>query len=128
MLTQFPQAVPEIPVCDVDKAAEYYANVLGFNHDWGNDAGGIGGISQGDCRMFLTNATFRAAHGPSSPVIVWLNLNSKEEVDELFAAMDERWGRDCWRGWRTNRGTCGSSASRIRTPTSCGCSTISTGS
>lgn len=87
MLTHFPQAVPEIPVRNVDDAAQYYANVLGFSHDWGNDAGGIGGISQGDCRMFLTNAAFRAAHGPNSPVIVWLNLNSKQEVDELF----ERW-------------------------------------
>ena len=87
MLTHFPPAVPEIPVSDVDKAAEYYANVLGFSHDWGSDAGGIGGISQGDCRMFLTNPAFRAGRGPSSPVIVWLNLNSKEEVDELF----ERW-------------------------------------
>ena len=37
--------------------------------------------------MFLTNAMFRADHGPKSPVTVWLNLNSKQEVDELF----ERW-------------------------------------
>src|SRR5689334_25168770 len=87
MLTHFPQAVPEIPVSNVDRAAEYYVNVLGFSFDWGNDDGGIGGISQGDCRMFLTNAPFRAVHGPKSPVIIWLNLNSKQEVDELF----ERW-------------------------------------
>ena len=56
----FPPAVPEIPVSNVDKAAEYYVNALGFSFDWGNDAGGIGGVSQGDCRMFLTNAPFRA--------------------------------------------------------------------
>jgi len=37
--------------------------------------------------MFLTNPPFRAVDGPKSPVIVWLNLNSKQEVDELF----ERW-------------------------------------
>jgi predicted lactoylglutathione lyase len=85
MLTHFPQAVPEIPVGSVDKAAEYYVNVLGFSFDWGNDEGGIGGISQGDCRMFLTNAAFREIYGPKSPVTVWLNLNSKREVDELFA-------------------------------------------
>ena len=87
MLTQFPQAVPEIPVTNVDQAAEYYVKVLGFSFDWGNDEGGICGISQGDCRMFLTNAPFRAADGPHAPVIVWLNLGSKQEVDELF----ERW-------------------------------------
>ena len=89
MLTHFPQAVPEIPVGNVDEAAAYYVNVLGFSFDWGNDEGGIGGISQGECRMFLTNAAFRTPHGPNSPVIVWLNLNSKAEVDELF----DRWKR-----------------------------------
>jgi catechol 2,3-dioxygenase-like lactoylglutathione lyase family enzyme len=36
MLTHFPQAVPEIPVSNVEKAAEYYVNVLGFHFDWGD--------------------------------------------------------------------------------------------
>jgi len=87
MPTDFPQAVPEIPVSNVEQAAGYYVTVLGFSFDWGDDDGGIGGISQGDCRMFLANELFRAVHGPRSPVIVWLNLNSKQEVDEL----SERW-------------------------------------
>jgi predicted lactoylglutathione lyase len=87
MSTAFPQAVPEIPVSHIEEAARYYVNVLGFSFDWGDDNGGIGGISQGDCRMFLTNAPFRAVYGPRSAVVVWLNLNSKQEVDELF----ERW-------------------------------------
>jgi len=87
MLTHFPQAVPEIPVSNIDRAAEYYVNVLGFSFDWGNDEGGIGGIAQGDCRMFLTNAPFRGVDGPKAPMVVWLNLSSKHEVDELF----ERW-------------------------------------
>ena len=89
MLTHFPQAVPEIPVGNVGEAAEYYVTVLGFSFDWGDDDGGIGGISQGDCRMFLTNALFRTSHGPKGPVVVWLNLDSKQEVDELF----DRWKR-----------------------------------
>jgi predicted lactoylglutathione lyase len=84
MLTHFPQAVPEIPVSNVEKAAGYYVNVLGFAFDWGNDEGGIGGISQGKCRMFLTNPTFRQQDGNTAPVIVWLNLESKQEVDELY--------------------------------------------
>lgn len=82
-LRRFPGAVPEIPVGNVDTAAEYYVIVLGFRFDWGDDAGGIGGISQGDCRMFLTNAAFRETYGIRGPVVVWLNLNSKDEVDEL---------------------------------------------
>ena len=84
MLREFPKAVPEIPVQDVDKAADYYVKTLGFRFDWGNDQGGIGGISQGECRMFLTNASFRAEYGPAGPVTIWLNLDSKQEVDELF--------------------------------------------
>jgi uncharacterized glyoxalase superfamily protein PhnB len=84
MLTHFPIAVPEIPVSNVEKAAEYYVNVLGFSFDWGNDEGGIGGISQGECRMFLTNAPFRQAHGNGGTIVVWLNLDSKREVDELY--------------------------------------------
>jgi predicted lactoylglutathione lyase len=85
MLTHFPAAVPEIPVRNVEKAAEYYVNVLGFTFDWGNDEGGIGGISQGDCRMFLTNAPFHGSYGTTGPVMIWLNLHSKSEVDELYA-------------------------------------------
>jgi len=87
MITGFPQAVPEIPVANVEKAAEYYVNVLGFSFDWGDDKGGIGGISQGDCRIFLTNAPFRADYGNAGTVMIWLNLNSKAEVDELY----QRW-------------------------------------
>ena len=84
MLTHFPKAVPEIPVANVDKAAEYYVNVLGFKFNWGDDKGGIGGISQGDCRIFLTNTDFRSSYGNAGTIVVWLNLDSKDEVDELF--------------------------------------------
>lgn len=84
MLTRFPQAIPEIPVSNVETAAEYYVNVLGFHFDWGDERGGIGGISQGNCRMFLTNVPFHQHYGTAGPVMVWLNLESKEEVDSLY--------------------------------------------
>ena len=42
MLKQLPKAVPEIPVDNVDKAAECYVQKLGFHFDWGDDRGGIG--------------------------------------------------------------------------------------
>jgi len=83
----FPKAVPEIPVADVEKAAAYYVNVLGFSFDWGDDQGGIGGICQGECRIFLTNASFRQQYGAAGPVVIWLNLDSRLEVDELY----QRW-------------------------------------
>ena len=84
MMHQFPAAVPEIPVTKMDQALDYYEHKLGFNTDWGGADGGIAGISKGDCRMFLTDGDFRQHHGNASPVMIWLNLNSKAEVDELY--------------------------------------------
>ena len=81
----FPAAVPEIPAASIDKAAAYYVNTLGFTLDWGDEAGGIAGISRGDCRLFITNPPFRETFGNTGPVLFWLNLNNKGEVDELFA-------------------------------------------
>ena len=80
----FPAAVPEIPVTDMNAALDYYQSKLGFNVDWGGTEGGIAGISKGNCRMFLTDHDFRVGHGNAAPVIVWLNLDSKKEVDELY--------------------------------------------
>jgi uncharacterized glyoxalase superfamily protein PhnB len=81
----FPAAVPEIPAADVDKAVSYYVNTLGFTHDWGEDQGGIAGISRDDCRLFITNRSFHTQYGNGAPIVFWLNLHSKVEVDELFA-------------------------------------------
>jgi len=80
----FPAPVPEIPAANVDKAAAYYVNTLGFTFDWGDDQGGIAGISRGNCRLFITNRSFRESYGNLGPILFWLNLNSKAEVDELF--------------------------------------------
>lgn len=83
MKAQLPAAVCEIPVTDMNAALEYYQAKLGFDLDWGGAEGGIAGISQGDCRLFLTDAGFRQYHGNAPPVMIWLNMNSKQEVDEL---------------------------------------------
>lgn len=85
MNLEFPGAVPEIPVSDLKKAAAYYESSLGFSIDWGGEDGGIMGISKGHCRMFLTNDSFREYYHNTGPVLVWLNLYSKEQVNELFA-------------------------------------------
>jgi uncharacterized glyoxalase superfamily protein PhnB len=34
--------------------------------------------------MFLTNAPFRQRYGRGGIVMAWLNLDSKQEVDELY--------------------------------------------
>ena len=84
MNLQFPAAVPEIPVSDLEKAVAYYKSNLGFSIDWGGDAGGIAGISRGSCRMFLTDPSFREHYHNIGPVLMWLNLDSKEQVNELY--------------------------------------------
>lgn len=92
MKAEFPSAIPEIPVTDLRAALDYYATRLAFNIDWADPEGaGIAGISQGHCRLFLTNAAFREHHGNTGPVLIWLNLDSKEEVDALHDL------------WRTNQ-------------------------
>ena len=81
---EFPGAVHEIPVSNLKKACAYYERSLGFAIDWGSEGGGIVGISKGDCRMFLTDSAFREHYRNVGPMLVWLNLDSKEHVDELY--------------------------------------------
>lgn len=93
MKHQFPAAVPEIPVTDMTQALDYYQRQLGFNVDWGGPDGGIAGISNGHCRMFLTDRGFRRHHGNGPPVMIWLNLDSKEEVEDLYRIWNARGAR-----------------------------------
>lgn len=87
---EFPGAIPEIPVSDLPAALEFYATRLGFTIDWGGDGeAGIAGISKGNCRLFLTTAAFREHYGNTGPALIWLNLDSKTDVDALH---------EVWRG------------------------------
>ncbi len=83
MKSEFPGPVPEIPVSDIEAAAAYYRDCLGFTLDWGGEELGLAGISKGNCRMFLANRRYRKRYGNAGPSLTWLNLGSKEEVDEL---------------------------------------------
>ena len=84
MPNHFPHAIPEILVSEVPKAIEYYINALGFHLDWHSEQHAIAGISQGDCCIFLTTPPPGKHPGAS---VVWLNLQSRQEVDELH----QRW-------------------------------------
>lgn len=88
MIPALPGAVPEIPVSDVAAATEYYRDKLGFHLDWFEAEIALAGMSCGECRLFLAGPMFREARGDSSPVrvVVWLNLASREEVDDLHRA------------------------------------------
>ena len=89
MRRAFPVPVPEIPVSDINPAVDYYEKCLGFALDWGETELGLAGISKGDCRMFLADREFRKAYGNVGPTLIWLNLNSKYEVDELYRDWSE---------------------------------------
>jgi len=94
MDNSFPNAVPEIPVGNVGEAAEYYEKCFGFHQDWGGEEGGIGQVSRGNCRLFLTNDAFRTNYGKvGAPVVIWVNLNSKGEVDALHEAWSSNGAR-----------------------------------
>ena len=84
MKAELPGPVPEIPVRDIAAAAAYYKDNLGFTVDWGGDELGLAGISKDNCRLFLANLRYRKQHGNAPPLLIWLNLDSKEEVDELY--------------------------------------------
>jgi uncharacterized glyoxalase superfamily protein PhnB len=92
MSEAFPSPVPEMPVEDLREACAYYETCLGFHKDWGEE--GIGQVSRGSCRLFLTDRAFREANGNTAgPVWVWINLNNKKEVDDLYAEWHRRGAR-----------------------------------
>jgi predicted lactoylglutathione lyase len=86
MIPELPGAVPEIPVSDIIAATTYYRDKLSFNLDWLAADIILAGMSRDNCRLFLAGLPFRKEHGNVSPVVTWLNLNSKGEVDDLHQA------------------------------------------
>ena len=87
MNEDFPGAVPEVRVASVARAAVYYEKCLGFHWDWGVE--GIGQVSRGRCRIFLTDNAFRGDTGTGAPSVIWLNLDSKAEIDELHQSWSD---------------------------------------
>jgi uncharacterized glyoxalase superfamily protein PhnB len=82
---KIPVPVPEIPVSSINSALPYYVNQLGFTVDWQDGENGIAGICRDDCRLFLTDTAFRATVANAAPVVLWLNVQSRAEVDEIYA-------------------------------------------
>ena len=86
MTPELPGAVPEIPVSDITAATAYYRDALRFNLDWLAADIALAGMSRDNCRLFLAGPSFREGRGNVSPVVTWLNLSSKSEVDDLHQA------------------------------------------
>lgn len=86
---QFPPMCPEIPVVDLAAAVAYYRDQLGFNIDWAEEESGFAGVSRGATRMFLTTLAFRSHDDFRGPIVLWLNLDSRAEID----ALHDEWAR-----------------------------------
>ena len=80
---ELPSAVPEIPVSDLVAAAAYYRDRMSFAIDWLAEDIALAGISRDDCRLFLAGPAFREQRGNVAPASTWLNLRSKQDVDDL---------------------------------------------
>lgn len=85
-MPELPGAVPEIPVSDITAATTYYRDNLSFTLDWLAADIALAGISRDHCRLFLAGPLFREERGNVAPVLTWLNLSSKAEVDDLHEA------------------------------------------
>jgi predicted lactoylglutathione lyase len=80
-----PPGIPEIPVKDIERALDYYRDKLGFSIDWFEKSIGLAGISRGDCRMFVSGESFRSFYKNVGPIMTWINMDSVEEVDAIYA-------------------------------------------
>jgi len=90
LTSSLPSAVPEIPVIELEAAVGYYRDKLGFTLDWSEDGIGLAGISRGACRLFLANEEYRAHPGNVGPIVIWLNLDSIDDVNDLHSDWSSR--------------------------------------
>jgi predicted lactoylglutathione lyase len=80
--------VPELPVSDVQAAGKSYARQMGFSVDWSYEDS-FAGISRDEARVFLRRRTPEEAKERYS-VLIWLNMASSADVDQLYAEWKER--------------------------------------
>jgi len=78
-LTAIGQPVPELPVADVEKAQQYYRDVLGFEIGWLDPGKGIGAVSRGKAVIF-----FRRRQEPFEPAIHWIFAADIDATYEEF--------------------------------------------
>ena len=85
---RLPQPVPELPVSDIQTAADSYAHRMAFSIDWMYEDS-FAGISKDAARIFLRRRTPQEATELHTATI-WLNMASAAEVDQLYADWKER--------------------------------------
>jgi predicted lactoylglutathione lyase len=84
---KLPAPVPELPVTDIETATSAYVRQMGFSVDWTYEDQ-LAGISKDAARVFLRRRT--PQEDRSLGVVIWLNMASSAEVDELHAEWKEQ--------------------------------------
>jgi predicted lactoylglutathione lyase len=84
---KLPSPVPEFPVSNLQASGAFYEKKMGFSVDWTYEDY-LAGISKDATRIFLRRRTEQEEQQGYN-VLVWLNLNSPLEVDQLY----EEWRR-----------------------------------
>jgi predicted lactoylglutathione lyase len=84
---RLPSPVPEFPVSDLQAARAFYERQMGFCVDWTYE-NELAGVSKDATRIFLRRRTPQEEERGYN-VLVWLNLSSPSEVDQLY----EEWRR-----------------------------------
>jgi predicted lactoylglutathione lyase len=85
---KLPPAVPELPVTDLRAAADAYTSRMGFSVDWTYEDH-LAGVSKDAARLFLRRRTPRE-ESEGYRVLIWLNMASSAEVDQLHAEWKAR--------------------------------------
>jgi len=75
-LTTIGPPVPELPVADVERAQQYYRDVLGFEIGWLYPGKEIGSVSRGNVAIF-----FRRQEEPFEPGVHWVFA---EDIDATY--------------------------------------------
>jgi uncharacterized glyoxalase superfamily protein PhnB len=78
-LSTIGQPVPELSVEDVERAQEYYRDILGFEIGWLNPGKEIGAVSRGDFVIF-----FRKTKPPFAPAVHWVFA---EDLDASYGEL-----------------------------------------
>jgi len=75
-LTTIGQPVPELPVADVERAQQYYRDILGFDIGWLYPGKEIGAVSRGEVAIF-----FRRREARFEPAVNWVFA---EDIDATY--------------------------------------------
>ena len=84
---RLPAPVPELPVSNIDAAVDAYVRQMGFTLNWKYEDW-LAGVWRDDTRLFLRKRAPEEERASSS--VVWLNMASVAEVDQLHDEWKEK--------------------------------------